>query len=64
MTVRSDVRWGCVSTALCLWFVCVLTAQTENRAGVIGLLTLPQFSDGLYCQEQPTRHEVPLYARA
>lgn len=60
-TPRGDVRWGCAAMVLFLTFVCAPAAQTVDRAGVIGLLTLPQLVDSTVCEE-PTGREVPLYA--
>ena len=56
-----DVRWGCTAIALFLALVCAPAAQSERRAGVVGLLTLPQLFGDTLCQE-PARGAVPLYA--
>jgi hypothetical protein len=58
---RSVVGWSCAGVALSLAFVCARAAQTENRAGLIGLLKLPQLVGSEFCREPP-RREVALYA--
>jgi len=59
MAPQSDVRWCCA--AIALFLTCAPAAQTQKRAGVIGLLTLPQLFGSASCKEPP-RRDVPLYA--
>ncbi len=58
---RGVTGWTCAGVALFLAFVCAPTAETENRAGVIGLLKLPQLVGNEFCKAPP-RREVALYA--
>ncbi len=59
MAERSDVRCGCASIALFLAFVSAPAAQTENQAGAIGLLTLPQLlGSGSHDSAQVDRYLV------